>query len=94
MVNTRNDLRIGLAPTAGSPPVEWFVSDGQVDYEDALAIMAARAAAIARGEASELVWLLEHPPLYNAGTSARPEGLILSRRVGLLARAFATNGSD
>ena len=60
----------GLKP-AGLPPVEWRVSDGLVAYEDALAAMDARAAAIADGARRELVWLLEHPPLYTAGTSAQ-----------------------
>jgi lipoyl(octanoyl) transferase len=55
------------------------VSDGLVDYDDALATMAARATAIARGEAPELVWLIEHPPLYTSGTSARPQELIEAR---------------
>ena len=55
------------------------MSDGLVGYESALEIMAERAAAIARGEARELVWLLEHPPLYTAGTSARPQELIEAR---------------
>ena len=55
------------------------VSDAPVDYASALAAMAARAAAIAQGEASELVWLLEHPPLYTAGTSSRPQQLIEAR---------------
>ena len=55
------------------------MSDGPVDYESALSSMAARAAAIARGEAPELVWLLEHPPLYTAGTSSRPQELIEAR---------------
>jgi lipoyl(octanoyl) transferase len=76
---TRNDLTIGLLPQAGTPPVEWQVSDSPVDYDRALAVMTARAAAIARGEAPELVWLLEHPPLYTAGTSARPADLIEAR---------------
>ena len=61
------------------PPVEWQVSDAAVDYETALAAMSERAATIARGEAPELVWLLEHPPLYTAGTSSRPEELIEAR---------------
>ncbi|OWU85382.1 lipoate--protein ligase [Oceanicola sp. 22II-s10i] len=56
--------------------MEWITSTGLVSYEDALAAMEARADAIARGEASEAIWLLEHPPLYTAGTSARPEDLI------------------
>ena len=79
VVNTRSDLRLGLLPTAGSPPVEWLVSDGLVDYDSALAIMATRTAAIAREEASELIWLLEHPPLYTSGTSAQPQELIEAR---------------
>ncbi len=56
------------APSTGA--VEWRISEGLVDYEDAVAEMQARAAAIAAGDAPELVWLLEHPPLYTAGTSA------------------------
>ncbi|NKX44412.1 lipoyl(octanoyl) transferase LipB [Roseibacterium sp. KMU-115] len=55
--------------------VEWITSDSPVDYLQAVAEMEARADAIARGEAGEAVWLLEHPPLYTAGTSARPEDL-------------------
>jgi lipoyl(octanoyl) transferase len=72
-------LTIGLLPAAGTAPVEWLVSDGPVAYDSALAAMAARAEAIARGEARELIWLLEHPPLYTAGTSARPQELIEAR---------------
>jgi lipoyl(octanoyl) transferase len=79
VVNTRDNIRIGLLPPPGAPPVEWQVSDALVDYEAALALMTARAAAIARGEAPELVWLLEHPALYTAGTSARPADLIAAR---------------
>jgi lipoyl(octanoyl) transferase len=79
VVNTRGDLTIGLLPGPGAAPVEWRVSDGRVDYEEALAAMTARAAAIARGEARELVWLLEHGALYTAGTSARPQELIEAR---------------
>jgi lipoyl(octanoyl) transferase len=55
--------------------VEWIVSDTPVDYADATAFMEARAEAIAAGAAEEAIWLLEHPPLYTAGTSARPEDL-------------------
>ena len=79
MVNTRANLTIGLPPATGAPPVEWHVSDGLIDYEGALTAMTERAAAIARGEAPELVWLLEHPALYTAGTSARPDELIDAR---------------
>ena len=55
-----------------SPPetVEWRAESGQIAYRDALAAMDARNRAIGEGEASELVWLLEHPPVYTAGTSA------------------------
>jgi lipoyl(octanoyl) transferase len=58
------------------PPVELYVSDEPVPYEDALAAMEARVAAIQAGRSAELVWLLEHPPLYTAGTSARDEELV------------------
>jgi lipoyl(octanoyl) transferase len=51
--------------------VEWIISDSPVAYEEAVAWMEARADAIARGEATEAIWLLEHPPLYTAGTSAK-----------------------
>ena len=55
--------------------VEWRVSEGLVPYADSLAAMEERAAAIRAGEAGELVWLLEHPPLFTAGTSAAAEEL-------------------
>jgi len=55
--------------------IEWRVSPGLTPYPEALAAMEARAAAIRGGSASELVWLLEHPPLYTAGTSADPAEL-------------------
>jgi lipoyl(octanoyl) transferase len=73
VVNIRNELSFGVPAAPGAPPVEWRVSDSPVAYADALAVMEARVADIAAGRASELVWLLEHPPLYTAGTSARPE---------------------
>jgi lipoyl(octanoyl) transferase len=60
-------------------PVEWRVSPGHVPYEDAAAAMAARAAQIADGRAGEQVWLLEHPSLYTAGTSAKSQELIEAR---------------
>jgi lipoyl(octanoyl) transferase len=66
-------------PPEGLPPVDWRVTDAAVGYEQALALMDARATAIAEGAAPEMVWLLEHPPLYTAGTSARPEQLIRAR---------------
>jgi len=61
----------------GSPTaIEWRISDALVPYETAEAEMEARVAAIRAGTAPELAWLLEHPPLYTAGTSARPGDLI------------------
>ena len=59
-----------------APAVEWRVSPGLVPYPEALAAMEERVGAIRDRGASELVWLLEHPPLYTAGTSAAPEELI------------------
>ena len=82
MVNTRGNPTIGLVPAGGTPEnptVEWRVSDSLVDYDSALAIMTQRATAIAHGEEDELIWLLEHPPLYTAGTSSRPQELIQAR---------------
>ena len=55
--------------------IEWRVSDGPVDYAEALAFMDQRAAAIRAGTAPECIWLLEHPPLFTAGTSADPTEL-------------------
>lgn len=68
-----------MRPAAPLPPVDWAVSMQPVGYVEAVAAMDARAAAIAAGEASELVWLLEHPPLYTSGTSAQPADLIEAR---------------
>jgi lipoyl(octanoyl) transferase len=62
-------------PKAPSPPVEWAVSDGPTGYEAAVAAMEARVAVIAAGGA-ERVWLVEHPPLYTAGTSAQAGDLL------------------
>ncbi|HEX3863488.1 MAG TPA: lipoyl(octanoyl) transferase LipB [Stellaceae bacterium] len=59
-----------------APSIEWRCSDAVVPYGDAITEMESRVAAIRAGTASELVWLLEHPPLYTAGTSARPEDLL------------------
>jgi lipoyl(octanoyl) transferase len=60
-------------------PVEWRIFERPLDYELALAMMDERVAAIAAGAATEAVWLLEHPPLYTSGTSARPEDLLNPR---------------
>jgi lipoyl(octanoyl) transferase len=64
-----------ISPDAAPAPPEWRISDGLTPYPEALATMAARVAAIRAGAAAEQVWLVEHPPLYTAGTSARPEDL-------------------
>ncbi len=74
--SARGDLATRLLPQPGAAPVRWRVSAGRVDYPAALAEMDRLAEAIAAGEEDELVWLLEHPPLYTAGTSARPEDLV------------------
>jgi len=66
----RDVLSLSMLPEAGTKPVEWRISEGLTGYDEAVAAMESRVAAIAAGAASELVWLLEHPPLYTAGTSA------------------------
>ncbi len=68
------------AEIARKSGVDWRVSDELVPYEDAVTAMEARVAAVRAGEAPELVWLLEHPPLYTAGTSANPEDLLDGNR--------------
>jgi len=73
---TRTDLTLSMLPKADCPPVRWRISDGLVPYEEAVAEMEREVADIADGKADELVWLLEHPPLYTAGTSADSSGLI------------------
>jgi lipoyl(octanoyl) transferase len=64
----------------GRENIGWAVSPGLTDYEAAVAAMEARAARIAAGEAPQLVWLLEHPPLYTAGVSAKAEDLLAPDR--------------
>jgi len=66
--------------TASQPVIDWDVSRQPVDYPTAMARMEARVADIAAGKASELVWLLEHPPLYTAGTSAQDRDLLTPAR--------------
>ncbi|MGH6846684.1 MAG: lipoyl(octanoyl) transferase LipB [Methylocella sp.] len=68
-----------LMPPRDAAPVEWRISDTLVPYADALALMEVRVEAIAAGTAPELIWLLEHPPLYTAGTSARAADLVEAR---------------
>jgi len=78
VVNVRDALDFGLQ-TGASAPAEWCVSEGLLPYDEALAVMEARAAAVAQGNAPELVWLIEHPPLYTAGTSAKGGDLVEAR---------------
>jgi lipoyl(octanoyl) transferase len=78
-VNGRSELPPGLQPMAGLRPAEWEVSGRPVGYEAALARMDERVAAIAAGRAAELVWLIEHPPLYTAGTSAKADDVLDAR---------------
>jgi len=61
-------------------PVEWRIADGLTPYPEAHENMRARASAIAAGEAEELIWLVEHPPLYTAGTSAKSSDLLLPEK--------------
>jgi lipoyl(octanoyl) transferase len=77
MIISRNDLLTPAAPVAA--PVEWQISRDLVPYETALTAMDTRVAGIANGILPELVWLLSHPPLYTAGTSAKPQELIDAR---------------
>jgi lipoyl(octanoyl) transferase len=76
MINDRQSL--DLTTFAGRPgrAVDWRISEQPVDYPDAIAVMEARAAAIAAEAAPELVWLLEHPPLYTSGTSGKANDLL------------------
>ncbi len=80
MLHTRQALADALLVRPGSAPVEWTIAEGLVAYEEAVAAMETRVAAIAAGEAREQVWLVEHPPLYTAGTSARDEDLVDATR--------------
>ena len=80
MVNDRQSLDIQpFSRGHDGPAVEWRVSDAPIPYPDAVAEMESRAAAIADGTAPELVWLLEHPPLYTSGTSGKPGDLLDAR---------------
>ena len=72
--------RGGAGETPEADMVEWMVTEGLTDYDAAVAFMEARAGQIAAGEADELVWLVEHAPLYTAGTSARDADLIAPDR--------------
>lgn len=68
-----------MPETTTTRPPEWIAAPGLTPYPEAIAAMEARVAAIREGRAPELVWLVEHPPSYTAGTSARPEDLLETR---------------
>jgi len=74
--NLRDSLADRFLSEGGSDSVEWAIAEGLTPYEQAVAFMEARAQAIADGKARELVWLVEHPPLYTAGTSAQESDLV------------------
>ena len=76
MLHRRDTLAPNFPPDAGAAPAAWVVAPGLTGYAEAVAEMEARVEAIAAGTAPERVWLVEHPPLYTAGTSARNEDLI------------------
>jgi lipoyl(octanoyl) transferase len=76
LMSERSQIAGSFLPAPGAAPVEWRIEPGLTGYEEALAVMEARAGAIRDGTEGELVWLLEHPPLYTAGTSARIEDLV------------------
>ncbi|MBB4120406.1 lipoyl(octanoyl) transferase LipB [Martelella radicis] len=76
----RREIDFLMHAEAGAPPVRWRVSDGLIPYPQALAEMERQVDLIARGEADELVWLVEHPPLYTAGTSANASDLLIADR--------------
>jgi lipoyl(octanoyl) transferase len=75
-----SDPDLAFMPRPDGAPVGWAVSTAQVGYPEAVAAMQARVEAILEGRAGELVWLLEHPPLYTAGVSAKPADLIVPDR--------------
>ncbi|QQM32480.1 lipoyl(octanoyl) transferase LipB [Martelella lutilitoris] len=76
----RREIDFLMHAEPGAPPVRWRVSEGLVPYPQALAAMEREVDLIARGEADELVWLVEHPPLYTAGTSAVRQDLLTPDR--------------
>src|SRR5947209_1169686 len=79
MVNARENLDLTAFASAPGATVEWRISDAPVPYPEALAAMEARAEGIAAVRATELVWLLEHPPLYTSGTSGKEADLLEAR---------------
>ena len=76
MVNDRQSLDLTTFSDPARGAVEWLISDAPVPYPEAISAMEARVADIAAHRASELVWLLEHPPLYTSGTSGKASDLL------------------
>lgn len=84
-MSQRDTLKTGFFAVEGNPPVRWRISEGLTPYPDAVELMESEAELIASGASSELVWLVEHPPLYTAGTSARDEDLVAPDRFDVFA---------
>lgn len=80
----RNDIDFSMFPAEGTRPVRWRVAEGLVPYQEAVDIMEREVAGIAEG-GDELVWLVEHPPLYTAGTSADSADLVQPDRFPVFA---------
>ena len=80
----RTDLEFSMLPQPGTRPVRWRIADGLVAYEEAVATMEREVAVISDG-GDELVWLVEHPPLYTAGTSANASDLVQPDRFPVFA---------
>ncbi|MEO5322503.1 lipoyl(octanoyl) transferase LipB [Mesorhizobium sp. CC13] len=72
----RSQIATSFLPLPGSVPVEWRIEPGLTPYDRALAFMEERADAIRQDTAGEMVWLVEHPPIYTAGTSAQEQDLV------------------
>ena len=75
-MSERGQIDTEFLPRMAGVPVEWRIEPGLTDYEKAVAFMEERAGLIREGKAAEMVWLVEHPPLYTAGTSANSADLL------------------
>lgn len=80
MVKMRDEIGTDMKSGVHAPPAEWVVEPGLTPYPDAVAEMERRVEAIAAGTEAERIWLVEHPPLYTAGTSADPADLVAPDR--------------
>ncbi|MGO7214413.1 lipoyl(octanoyl) transferase LipB [Rhizobium ruizarguesonis] len=84
MAMLRTDLEFSMLPQLGTRPVRWRIADGLIPYEEAVETMEREVAVISDG-GDELVWLVEHPPLYTAGTSANKRDLVQPDRFPVFA---------